>query len=201
MSEEYAHDVNLSPELETRVRSELQPGERLVWVGQPRPDLVVRASCFLVPFGLVFGGIAVFFIIMATTMMGGPANVGAPGFFRFFPLCGVPFVLVGLLLVASPIWLRRRAEKTVYALTNQRALIWEPGLFGNFTVRNYTAAGLGHVSRTERADGSGDLVFEEYVTYGTDGQGHGTASTIRRGFLGINDVRKVEELIRLTLLS
>jgi hypothetical protein len=201
MSQDYARDASLSPEQENRIRAELQQGENLVWAGRPRPDLMMRSAFFLVPFGLVFGGFAAFWIVMASTIVGKAANVGGPAVFDFFPLCGLPFLLVGLFMVSSPYWLRRKAQRTLYALTNQRALIWEPGFFGSFTLRNYTAAGLGRMSRTERADGSGDLVFEEFVTYGANSQGHRTASTTRRGFLGINDVRKVEELVRLTLLS
>jgi hypothetical protein len=202
MSEDYARTGDLTPELEARVKAELQPDERLVWVGQPRPDLFVRAAFFLVPFGLVFGGFALFWIVGSAAMMGGfGANQGFPGFLNFFPLCGVPFLLVGLAMVLSPIWLRRRARQTVYALTSKRAIIWEPGLVGSVTVRNYSAAGLGRMTRTERADGSGDLVFEEFVTTSTNSEGYRTSTTNRRGFLGIDNVRKVEELIRLTLLS
>ena len=67
-------------------------------------------------------------------------------------------------------------------------------------MRNYTAAGLGHVSRTERADGSGDLVFEEITTYASNSNGGGWQTT-RRGFMGIDRVRDVEELVRRTLLG
>jgi hypothetical protein len=43
-----------------------------------------------------------------------------------FPLFGVPFVLIGLGMLAAPYWMRRKAQNTVYALTDKRALILSP---------------------------------------------------------------------------
>src|SRR5437660_832775 len=153
-------DPNLSSELATRVANELDAGERLVWAGQPRVDLAMRSAFLLVPFGVVFTGFALIWILVAGVMS---AGLMVP--------CGLPFVAVGILLMASPVWLRRRARQTIYALTDRRAIVWEPGWLGAATVRNYTAAGLARMSRTERADGSGDLVFEEFTTVsgGTNG--------------------------------
>jgi hypothetical protein len=89
------------------------------------------------------------------------------------------------------------ARKTVYALTDRRAIVFEPQLFRTVQVRSYTAAGLGAMSRVERGDGSGDLVFEEYTTRGSNN----TTTTTRRGFLAIANVHQVEGLIRKTLLG
>ena len=38
---------NLPPELDARVRSELQRDEQLLWVGQPLPGRFGRSGCFL----------------------------------------------------------------------------------------------------------------------------------------------------------
>jgi hypothetical protein len=51
------------------------------------------------------------------------------------------------------------------------------------------------MSRTERADGSGDLVFEE--DWSRDRHGH--RQVRRRGFFAIAGVREVEDLVRKTL--
>src|SRR5260370_1371922 len=90
----------------------------------------MRPAFFLVPFGLLFGGFAVFWV-------GSAAFLGAEGVGGFFACFGVPFVLVGLALVLSPVWLRKKAANTVYALTDRRAVLWEPGWFGAVTVRSY----------------------------------------------------------------
>jgi len=180
---------SLSPELADRVAAELAPDERLLWVGQPRLDLATRPAFFLVPFGVVFAGFALVWMVGAVLLTGG---LLAP--------CGLPFIAVGIGFIASPVWLRRRARKTLYALTDRRAIVWEPGWFGAIAVRSYTAAGLGRMSRTERSDGSGDLVFEEILTISSTSEGTRWHTT-RRGFLSIDKVREVEEMVRQALLS
>jgi hypothetical protein len=182
--------LSLSPALAARLDAELAAGEKLVWVGQPRLDLAMRPAYCLAPFGLVFAAFAVGCMVVA-------AASGVP----FFAVCGLPFVAVGGVLALSPIWMRRRAQLIVYALTNRRAIVLEPGLLGAGVARSYSAAGLGKMFRRERADGSGDLVFEEYTTRTTTSEGAVSTSTQWRGFLAVNDVRAVEDLVRRTLLA
>ena len=88
------------------------------------------------------------------------------------------------------------ARNTCYAVTNRRAIIWEPGWFGRKQVRSYTAAGLGSMMRLERKDGTGDLIFEQLTTNNSEGP-----STTSRGFKAISQVRDVENLIRNTLMN
>jgi hypothetical protein len=175
----------LPPELAERVAAELAPGEELVWVGQPRLDLAVRPAYFLVPFGIVFTGFALVWIVVSFLLT-----------FGLLAPCGLPFVAVGVGLIASPAWLRALARRTVYALTGRRAIVSQPSWFGRVRVQSFTAAGLGQMSRTERPDGSGDLVFQVRVAgFGED------ARAERQGFLAIDHVREVEDLVRKTLLE
>lgn len=176
-------DLDVPPELADRVASELMPDEKLIWLGQPRPDLAVRPAYILVPFGIVFAGFSLFWIVMAMVITFG---IMAP--------CGIPFLAIGVVLIISPVWLRAWARKTVYALSNRRAIVWQPGWFGYVTVQSFTASGLGQMSRTERGDGSGDLMLHVYTTgIGDDSR------TITKGFMGIDRVKEVEELVRTTL--
>jgi hypothetical protein len=176
-------DFEVPPDLADRVAGELSADERLVWLGQPRLDLAVRPAYFLVPFGVLFTGFALLWMVGAIFITFG---IMAP--------CGLPFIAVGVALLVSPIWLRALARKTVYALSDRRAIIWQPSWFGRITVQSFTASGLGQMSRAERPDGSGDLVFQVYSTgYGENAQ------TVRRGFMGIDRVRDIEQLVRKTL--
>ena len=180
----------MDPALMDRVTAQLDAGEKLVWTGQPRLDLATRPKYFLVPFGIVFLVFSLIWMVGA-----GLLTVGlmAP--------CALPFIAVGILLIVSPVWLRRRAENVLYALTDRRAIIWEPGWFTSHTVRSYTSGGLGRMARFERADGSGDLVFEEVTASNWDSQNNTTSTTTtRRGFMGIDNVREIEDLVRRTLL-
>jgi hypothetical protein len=195
----------LPADLAAQVEAELTRDETLVWLGQPLSSRYARMSIPLVIMGVFFTGFSVFWILMAGGGVwaaqgaagGAPGGGILAGLFGCFPLCGVPFLLIGLGMIASPWWMRRAARRTCYALTNRRAIIWEPSLLGMRQVRSYTASGLGSLSRLERADGSGDLVFEEFRTRDSEGGTH----TTRRGFLAIANVREVEELLRKTLLE
>jgi hypothetical protein len=174
---------DVPPEVVERVARELSPEERLVWVGQPRPDLAVRPAYFIVPFGVVFTGMALLWMVVAAFLTLG---LLAP--------CGLPFLVIGVALILSPTWLRSLARRTAYALTDRRAIVFQPSLFGRVTVQSFTASGLGQLTRSERSDGSGDLVFQSYLTgFGTN------ARTVQTGFMGIDRVREVEDLVRKTL--
>jgi hypothetical protein len=182
---ETAGDGTLPPELETRVQSELAAGERLVWVGQPRPGRALLGSLILVLFAIPWTAFAVFWMVLASG-----ANL-------WFALFGVPFVVIGLGMLTAPLGVWRKARQTCYALTDRRAIVWEPGLFGSVRVRSFGPEHLGALSRVERPDGSGDLIFEEFWT--RHRRSHHTVQ--RSGFLAIDRVREVEEMIRKTLLS
>ena len=187
---DYAGKGTLPPELEQRVQSELTAGERLVWIGRARPDLYRRQTVFLAIFGAIFGGAPLF-------MLAKGLAAGAPLFPYLFTL---PFLLIGGYLLTAPIWMPRRVRRIIYALTDRRTLIWEPGWFRDrYTVRSYTRESLGRMVRVDRAGETGDLVFEEFYTRSTDSDGASSTTRTQRGFMGVDGVREVEELVRLTL--
>jgi hypothetical protein len=63
---------------------------------------------------------AAFWIIMASGMTKGvPRSLGP---WMLFPLFGIPFLLVGLGVMLGPLWVYLGARKTVYAVTEKRAL-------------------------------------------------------------------------------
>jgi hypothetical protein len=187
---DYAGKETLPPEMAQRVQSELTTGERLIWVGRARPDAFRRQTIFMAIFGAIFGGVALF---MLTKVL----EAGGSLFPSLFLL---PFLLVGGTMLTAPIWMPYRIRRIIYALTDRRALIWEPGWFlGRYTIRSYAREGLGRMARVDRAGGTGDLVFEEYYTRSTDSDGMSSSTRHQRGFMGIDGVREVEELVRLTL--
>jgi hypothetical protein len=201
----------LTPDLRIQLENELRAGEKIVWTAQPRPGLYARAGWGLFIFAIPWTAFAVFWMVMAGGGLwkwlgasgDSPArNAPAPsGPFKYFSLCfplfGLPFVLIGVAMLAAPWWMRRRARKVIYALTDQRAIIFEAGMFGRQTIRSYDPDKLGSIERTQRPDGSGDLVFETLITRDSEG----ARQTTRRGFIGIESVKQVEETLRQTLLT
>lgn len=177
----------LPPAVRARLEADLEPGETVLWVAQPgslrRVLPTIPAALFAIP----WTAFAVFWITGAAT-----ATSKAGGPVALFPLFGLPFVLVGLGMFASPLIAWGAAGRACAAVTDRRVLSWEPhGLTGT-TLRAWAPGELAGLTRVERADGSGDLVVAEET--GRKGR------TIQRGLLGIPRVREAERVLREALL-
>jgi hypothetical protein len=82
----------MSIESERVLAAELGRDERILWSGMPWQGLrLAPTDAFLIPFSLLWGGFA-FFWEASVIRAGGPI---------FFALWGVPFVIVGLYIIAG----------------------------------------------------------------------------------------------------
>ena len=138
-------------------QGDLLSGERVLWTGQPDPTRLFAADdFFLVPFSLMWGGFALFWEASVLGLVFPSGRDGGPPLFMV--LWGIPFVLMGLYMIAGRFVVKRlRRRSTTYALTTQRALIAT-----EFTQRRLHAAFLNtipSVNKTVRGDGSGTIVF------------------------------------------
>lgn len=128
---------------------ELERGERLLWSGQPRQGVILRAAdAFLIPFSLFWCGFVVLWEYMAITG-GGPI---------FMAIFGIPFVLVGSYLLFGRFYvdaLQRR--RTVYGITTERVII-RTGVVRK-RVQSLMLRTLHDVSLSEARDGSGTITF------------------------------------------
>ena len=137
------------------IHRELGMHERMLWAGRPQSGIVLRgADAYLIPFSLLWGGFAFFWEFSVL-------RSGAPFFFR---LWGIPFVLMGCYLIFGRFLVdRRQREKTVYGVTNERAIIVS-GLFTR-TVKSLNLRTLTDVSLEERGNGSGTITFGQANPY------------------------------------
>lgn len=176
---------SLPPHLQQRLRAELRPGESLAWAGQPDPDRIMRSGFRIVLFFVPFTAFSLFWIAAASGFQWPRWDGG----WSLFPLFGLPFLLVGLGGLASPLWLRRKSHSTVYAITSERALVIEGT--GSITVKSYRPSDIAAIERTDHPDGTGDLILrtEDYL------DSDGDRRTRREGFHAVRDVRRVEQLI------
>lgn len=173
----------LPSELQKRLQGELKPGEMLVWVDQPIANRAARAGYGLWFFFIPWTGFSIFF------------TVGAAGFADFgngnlyLVLFGLPFVLAGLAGLSTPMWLKRRARSTVYAITNRRALSIEGTK--SITVKTYFGTHIANIEKVEHRDGSGDLILRTDQYRDSEGD----RQSLREGFTAVGDVRNVERLL------
>lgn len=197
-----SHLDDLPDDLRGRVKAELEPGERLLWAEKAGRNAWDSATNYvgLLTFSAGFLGLCVvcmvaFFGPLAGRLRGienllFAAGVGA-GFIAFCLLASV----VGTLGSWSWRLLKRgRFGPTYYALTDRRAIAWTPVPDSEaVTVCSYPRRRSGRVQRVEYPDGSGDVV----VT----GSGEGESSWDALTFEGVADVRRVEALVRATLIG
>lgn len=132
-------------------RGRLQPGEHIFWTGRPAGGLMLTSwDAFLIPFSLLWGGFAIFW--EASVIRGGQPF--------FFKLWGIPFVLVGLYLIAGRFfvdaWLRRSLR---YAVTDKRVMILRKGRATKLTALPIDR--LPSLTLIERAGGRRTIQFDQ----------------------------------------
>jgi hypothetical protein len=178
--------------LVSSIEPELSRGERILWVGKPSASREARKiGCPALIVGIPFTAFAVFWVVGASNITrNAPSGLGPPGFSTVFPLFGLIFVGIGLYVLLSPFLTYAKSSATTYAITNERILIVESG--STRVVKSYTKRDLGQITRSELADGSGDLMFAQENQRGAKGRTY----TRDIGFVGIGQVRAVEQLLR-----
>lgn len=166
----------LAPALKKKLNAELQAGEAIVWLGQPRPGRLMLKGFVLWLFFIPWTAFALLW-------MAGAAQFKLPTLHdpaTWFALFGLPFVLIGVAGLSAPLWIYFAARQSVHAITNRRALTIS-GMRA-FGIEGYTRAQISHIERVERGDGSGDLILVK--TPMRNGRG-----THCEGFFAIADVR------------
>ncbi len=174
----------LDPELNDLVKGELESGEQVLWVGQPRVLPFVRHLFLSSVFAIVFAAIGMVLVLAATNAEGG----------QFWPplLFGLLLLAPGLYHLSSPLWTIRKAHRTLYVVTDRRAIV----LTGTFSrmVLSFGPEQLTQLLRKEKPDGSGDILFLGPRTAPADGSRR-TRST-ESALYGIENVKEVEGLLR-----
>lgn len=213
----------LPENLRARISPELEPGEKIFWMDQPRPATgfswwLMAPSLFAIP----WTGFTLFWIAGAV----GIFDKGWAAFQQFdiqrilFGAFGIPFLLVGVGMFLSPLWAgnrrRKAARDTVYLITDRRALILNAGYLGDsllgslaggavlglgksrYLVTSYPPDKLGNIQRIQREDGAGDLAFGETIL---TSESNSERTTTRDGFFSVPDAREVEKMLRLLARS
>lgn len=178
--------------LPTALQSQLAAGEQLLWQGRPRQGLMLRRSdAWHIPFSLLWCAFAIFWEWSVI-------QTNAP---LFFKLWGIPFVLVGLHMMAGRfVWDAHKRARTHYALTTERLLIASGKEHAH--IQSLSLRSLPDISLSERADGTGTISLGRLQAplNSTTARGNRDEWAGRRAgalqLVGIANARQVFQLIR-----
>jgi hypothetical protein len=174
-------------EQQSVARSETKDGENVIWWGQPSGKEMAKSgrSVFIIGIGLLF---------MSLCYIGIPYLLyedSDQDFMKYiFLFISLPFLVISLRMIAAPTIEKRKANRTVYAVTNQRAMIIATGK--NKKVTSYFPGDIIAINRKINEDGSGNLLFTMNPSRAATNPGSG----IKNAFLGVPDVQVVEMYLR-----
>ncbi len=187
--------LNLPAEIQSKINQELKRGEVVRWAEQPNLEKFIRkvsAGSFLIWLLFIpWTAFSVFWIAAAAGFK--IPDFSQPSFQLFFPLFGVPFLLIGICGLAAPfflpLFLKQKAANMIYVITNLRAVIIQAGK--TTTYKSYYPKQLINLERTENPDGSGNIIFAK------DGSGPRIQNKNFKGegFWAIENVKKVAALL------
>lgn len=179
----------------------LEPGESVLWQGQPQADIIWRNMLSdRLPIGIMFTLFSMAWVGIAASIVAGLEGAFLAAL--LFPLAGLPFLAIGLYMLAGHLyWDARVRRGTWYTLTDRRAFI-ATDILGRRKLQSYPLADM---DALELIDGSpGDVIFGP-VTHSrrrpVPGPHKGrnrlvTGSRSHVGFRRIAEPRKVWQMIR-----
>jgi len=175
--------------LSRKIDRELEPRELIKWIEQPLPRFFTLQSLAYFFFSIPWTAFAIFWMYGAAGFKIPVLHEGIK-FEHLFALFGVPFVLIGFWMLTSPLRQWLKAFRTVYLITDKRAISIESGWFT--TIRNYSPDQLKDLYRKERGDGTGDVVITTRLRRGSEGN----SWTEEIGFMNVRNPREVERLLQ-----
>ncbi|MGO8688402.1 MAG: PH domain-containing protein [Thermoguttaceae bacterium] len=181
---------DLPPDLQAKVEEELEAGERIQWLGMPTPRFFTPAATGAFLFAIPWTAFALFWTAGAAWGAWHVGKGNGPGLFCVFPLFGLPFILIGIGMLSSPLWAHWRARKTAYMITDRRAVTFDGGW--STTIRSYPPAKLQDVYRREKKDGSGHVIISRRAW--SDSKGDNRSEEL--GFLRIANPKEVEDMLK-----
>ncbi|MDB5387120.1 MAG: hypothetical protein JWM11_2766 [Planctomycetaceae bacterium] len=163
---------------------ELDRDENLLWSAVPKPVFFNGPTTSAFLFAIPWTAFSVFWTVGAAGFKIPQFNQGE----ELFPLFGIPFFLIGIGLLSAPLWAYRSSLKTVYAITDRRAITVEGGM--SYTIRSYRPEKLTEIFRREHQDGTGDIIITRIAWKNSEDK-----QMQELGFLRIRDAKNVEAML------
>lgn len=167
------------------VEGELEPDERIVWQARPMRGRFALRIWPLVAFGAFWTAGCIYGLVSTLRMSSGAG--GGPDPFLLFEM---PFLLIGIAMLCSPLWMLFKARRTAYVITERRAILFDGGL--STTIRTFDPPQLDNLEFRRRRDGTGDIILGRKTLRDVDGD----VQSWPFGFFCIPDVKETEKLLR-----
>ena len=176
------HGTQLPPPLLKMVQSALEPGEQIVWTGQPRITSSVVAAFLMAAMG-IFVGLGLFSWLSDFGTLGWVVLHATTCAYSAFPL----------MFFAGRRWTQRN---TAYVLTSHRAIAFVPHWRLGYRVYVNLPEDIGSSRCVTMFGGVGSIVWAEQPNKGT---GY-VAGVFRGAFAMIENVQNVQRLMHETFL-
>jgi hypothetical protein len=177
-------------EIYDQVEAELLEGEELLWVGLPDPRAMINRRQVKIVLAVILGlGFSVF---MGAAMY----QVRGAVMMTPFPYLTMILVMLGVMgiMAARSIFEFWANSRTIYAVTNRRALI-----LNRRNVQSYGENDIEFIERQMRSANKGDIIFKRESRHRAAYYGEGVYGTEHYnepiGFFGIDNPREVEALM------
>lgn len=133
--------------LQSDLRSHLSDDENLLWTGKPKTGIIFNNyDYYMVPFSLFWCGFVIYWTYNAMQIE------------FIFGLFGVPFVVIGLIIVFGRFIIdAKKRENTVYGITENRIVI-KSGIFSK-NIESLNIKTLSNLSLREESDGTGTITL------------------------------------------
>jgi hypothetical protein len=160
-------DLQIPKKIRKKIDKVIQPGEFIKWADQPIPHYFTTDSIIKFSFGIVWNSLIVFMNLQSMSLGGLDTGSKKIAMFCMISIFLAPFYLIGFIMISSPLRVWRTARKTVYIVTDKRAIIIQCGWRSK--IISYLPDQLKDTYRKERADGTGDVVIETRQWTDSDG--------------------------------
>jgi len=164
--------------------SELEPGENIVWVGQPMPGFTTIRSFTIMFIAIPSVLFAVVWMISVVKILSGLKDI-ENGLLLYIPLVVLPVLLFGAAMALVPWLFRRLSRDTYYVITDRRAIISQTTF--RLIKISFRPSQLQALSVRHLPDGSGDIIFTARLPRARTSRGI--------GFYSIRNVAEVEGLL------
>lgn len=161
--------------LDLALQREIRSGERLMWHSRQIPRLSLRGFGMYL-FAIPWTGFALLWTAGAS-FGAWQMSEGTWGMSWLFPLFGVPFIAIGLGMLAMPFLPLFGRGRILFALTDQRLIKIQK--WRSLKTTSVSLDRVGMIERIETRDGSGSLKIA--IRIGTDSDGDKTVEHFEIG--------------------